>query len=283
MNQSKSNVYCGGSFPFDIKYIRKFVQDHGYLLLSKEYKNRNSLITVRCKKGHVKTLQYQTFHGKVTQNKYCRECHNESLKLDFNIFINKAKERGHIIMSPAKDYKNAKSKIKIKCQDGHVFKTTWDSYAIKTKDSPRSNGCRECGIIKNSLDGNYNYKGYSIVKTWMRRRLYTWKRQAMEKHNYLCYITGKNGQFEIHHPHNFNDIFYNAIKKLKLPNLLLLKGYTEEQLFALEALVIKLHDQEGVPMLKHIHKLFHNIYGTKNNTPAQIEDFKQNYKLRKAV
>lgn len=277
--QGSRCYYCShGNFTMD-DVLSKLRRENYTLLDPENYETSNSRIKLRCSKGH----EYETIFKAFTRGARCKKCLANLLRLDFNVIINEAKKRGHTVLSQSKDYRVAKSKLKIKCQDGHIFETTWDAYFHKVKKSKRSNGCRECGRIKNSLTGNYNYKGFRPVKLWARTKLFDWKKAAMERANYTCSISSKTGRLEIHHPENFSKLFYKAIDISELPDMPYLKDYTDKQLLNLEATLIGLHEKEGIPMLKHIHKLFHHIYGNQNNTMEQVKEFKKNYYIKEAT
>jgi 5-methylcytosine-specific restriction endonuclease McrA len=72
-----------------------------------------------------------------------------------------------------------------------------------------------------------------------------WRKICLLRDNFTCRITGENGgKLVVHHINNFADF----------PEL-------------------RFNINNGITMKKEIHKLFHKIYGKKNNTKEQIEKF----------
>lgn len=45
--------YCENNVPLDIEYIRKQLSNEGYELLSTEYKNNHTPLTIKCPQGHI--------------------------------------------------------------------------------------------------------------------------------------------------------------------------------------------------------------------------------------
>jgi hypothetical protein len=265
-----------GGLPYTIDIVREKVNNAGYKLLSNDYINRDSLITYQCPEGHKSTTSFHSFQNKIRNNLKCKQCHIESLKHDLDMVKFKAKELGHTLISTK--YVNARTKLKFICGSGHEFKTTWDHYNNRNF---KGNGCKKCGHLANSLEGAYNYKGYRPVKSWIRNRLQDWKRESLEAHDYTCYVTGARGQsLEVHHTRNFSEIFYKAIKKLKLPDRLTIGDYTRNELILLEQTIHGMHTQTGIPLKKSVHKQFHEKYGKRGNTLKQLLEFKANYEIK---
>jgi len=72
-----------------------------------------------------------------------------------------------------------------------------------------------------------------------------WRKACFERDSFTCQISGKNGgDLEVHHINNFADF----------PEL-------------------RTTISNGITMTKKMHKLFHKIYGYKNNTKEQLADF----------
>jgi len=75
-----------------------------------------------------------------------------------------------------------------------------------------------------------------------------WRKSVFERDNFICQKTGvSGGALEVHHINNFADF----------PEL-------------------RLAIDNGVTLSKKTHKEFHKIYGRKNNTKEQLDEFLNN-------
>ena len=83
-----------------------------------------------------------------------------------------------------------------------------------------------------------------------RRKYFNWRKSVMDRDDYICKVTGeRGGKLEVHHILNFAQ--YNEFK-YKMEN--------------------------GETMKETMHKKFHEIYGKKDNTLEQLEEFKEDYR-----
>jgi hypothetical protein len=267
------------SLSFKIEEIKNFAKKHNYQVIGNNYKNQESKLNFKCAKGHIYKVSYKTFKKRINKGSSCKQCYITTTRSGIEVVREEATKRNHVLLS--KKYIRAKAPLKFKCEKGHFFTTSWDKYRSNPIRSPRSNGCKECGRLKNSLKGAYNYKGYKLVRQWAREKLFDWKKEALEDAGYTCFVSGKqSNRLEIHHVENFSKIFDKAIKELKLQDHKYLSTYRNQELLDLEVRIRELHKVKGVVLLKHVHKLFHDKYGKENNTWEQLIAFKNEYPLR---
>jgi len=86
-----------------------------------------------------------------------------------------------------------------------------------------------------------------------------------------------NKKFDvIHHLYNFNSILKETLKILDIPIHKNIKKYTIKELTLISRTCEQIHYKYGlgVCLSKEVHKEFHSLYGTKNNTKEQFEEFK---------
>ena len=145
------------------------------------------------------------------------------------------------------------------------------------RDSNKTN-CRHMknDNYKNHKNGINNIskhlKSMQVVRTWSKKC----KRQA----NYTCEITGKVYDIvHVHHLKACNTIIQEAHELNNIQVKPQVKDYTEEELHKLEEYVASWHkdNSNAVVMCPEVHKLFHGLYGSGNNTPEQFKEFKQRY------
>ena len=134
----------------------------------------------------------------------------------------------------------------------------------------------------NRGSNNCNWKGgLSPLHPYFRGILYEWKIDSLKKYDYKCALTNENnGDLQIHHiKENFSDIIIETLNILNLPIYQDMLNYTDEDIIKINKTFLDLNYKHGlgIPLRKSIHKLFHILYGLKNNNEKQFEEFKTRY------
>lgn len=114
------------NFKSDFKSI---VELKGFDLLS-ECNRGIDKVLLKCPNGHTFNIRASNFVRGIG----CSNCSNKSPNQARSLLLNHIKFSGYKLLS---DYTNAKSKITIECNNGHVYDTTPDSF----KSGKR---CRKC-------------------------------------------------------------------------------------------------------------------------------------------
>jgi hypothetical protein len=102
-------------------YVKEQIENEGYVLLSKEYVNTTSILSVKCNKGHESLITYGNFQ----QGKRCISCCGRE-KLSYDYVKEQIENEGYILLS--KEYVNAQSPINIKCNNNHKYKVRWYNF-----------------------------------------------------------------------------------------------------------------------------------------------------------
>ena len=102
---------------------------------------------------------------------------------------------------------------------------------------------------ENNPSWNKDLSDEDRIHKRISEELKKWKNTVLERDNYTCQITGKRGgELNVHH---LNGYHWDKENRTNVDN--------------------------GITLSKEIHELFHHIYGYKNNTKEQFEEFKQRY------
>ena len=117
-------------------HVYSYIKSKNYTLLSKEYKNSQTKLKIKCNKGHEFEMKYNKFQ----QGQRCPFCADNKKKSINQIKETMAKENYTLL---SKEYKNNKSPLKIKCPNGHVIKKPWSYFQQGYR-------CAEC--LKKPID-----------------------------------------------------------------------------------------------------------------------------------
>ena len=104
------------------EYVKNKIEESGYKLLSKEYKNSySSKLSVECTKGHQYKIRFSNFK----QGHRCPICYG-NYKLSYIYVESQLMKEGYKILSD--NYENARSKLKIQCIKGHQYEVTYHNF-----------------------------------------------------------------------------------------------------------------------------------------------------------
>jgi hypothetical protein len=156
--------------------------------------------------------------------------------------------------------KTLPQEMKDKISKSHIGKPPWnkgkklsDEYRLKLSKAHIGKPSGRLGKKYPQFSGenHYNWKGgISTENTKIRNsfEMKLWRKACFERDNFTCQKTGtKGGDLAVHHINNFADF-----------------------------IELRTSIENGVTLSKESHKLFHHIYGNKNNTKEQLIEFMEN-------
>lgn len=196
-----------------------------------------------------KKVRYSVYKASTMEHdgKYCcNKCSSkvrDSLKYEF-VKGQIEKHEGYKLLS--KEYKNGSSKLKISCDKGHIYETTYDSI----RQGSKCPICFELYGNRGGLNPNYNpnltdeereaNKSRHTDKYYRR-----WYKAVFKRDNYTCCKCNERGVIlNAHHIESFGT---NIEQRLDINN--------------------------GVTLCEDCHKDFHKIYGYGNNNSEQYEEW----------
>lgn len=209
----------------------------------------------------------------------------ETVKLIFE-------SKGYILVSSEEDYIGSKTKLAYTCSK---HGTRYSSY----NNMSRGHGCLKCkqetysGIGHpmfgktgklSPLYGRTREKspswqgGLTDLSKYLRLQLPPWILQQLQRTNYTCELTGKQGTLNVHHMYSFKNILQDTMKELNIdirPNI---GDYSEDVLQVITINILRRNDLYANPivMLESVHKAFHKFCGgnKKETSMEQLEQFK---------
>ena len=117
------------------EFVRDYIKNEGYELLSEEYKGALSYIMIRCDKGHVYEAPWNSFK----RGHRCHECSVDKYRLTHEYIEEYISKFGYKLLSK---YKGNHKLMKIECDKGHKYKVSWNNF----KQGVR---CAKCNFNNN--------------------------------------------------------------------------------------------------------------------------------------
>lgn len=142
------------------RFVKEQIENKGYQLLSSDYGGYYHKLNIVCDKGHT----YKTSWNIIRTGSSCPMCYrinqSKSMLKDFDYIKNFIENEGFTLLSKKDDYKGNYSKLKVKCQAGHLIDIMWAEFR-------RGVRCPICsGVKKKTIEKVKNYAiefGYKCI------------------------------------------------------------------------------------------------------------------------
>jgi len=125
--------FCSGKFKKSVEYINNKVSEEGYSLLSSEYKNAFTKLTLRCPEGHIFKSSWHNWNN---GNHRCPYCYG-GVKLSTEYVKDKLEVEGYQLKDA---YINSKTPLKCTCANGHIYYVLWGNFISKKTRCPICSG-----------------------------------------------------------------------------------------------------------------------------------------------
>lgn len=267
--------YCARNVRLTFEEVKFEFEKKGYELLETKYINNETAMRYRCPKHPEEVQKIRT--DKLRRGSGCRACAYEKItefhRKDFEEVKAAFEKKGYLLLE--KKYKNAQTPMRFICPN-HPDKETKIAYASLVN---RDSECIYCSYERKSAENHHNWKGgIKELNHFFRDSLKAWKKESLKNYDYRCAITRENHpDLKIHHSEPFHVIRDEVLKGLNFSKKSKRGDYTEEELKLILAKLYERHDEVvGVPLRKHIHELFHKVYGYET-TMEDLYEFKARY------
>ncbi|MFW6172287.1 MAG: hypothetical protein ACOC5T_00885 [Elusimicrobiota bacterium] len=159
---------CNNGQRLKYDFVRKFFEENGCKLLSKEYKNARAYLEYICECGNKSKITFDSFR----RGHRCKKCatRKKALKQSLNYEYVKEfiKNKNCVLLS--KKYKNAKQKLKIQCQCDLIFYRCFNNFKSKKQYI-----CPKCSLRKRSGSNHYEWNSdreHVILTKQVREKSY---------------------------------------------------------------------------------------------------------------
>jgi len=106
---------CIGNKKLTYEQVKSYIESFNYQLLSNEYIDNKTKLKLQCPEGHIYKVRYRNFkHGN-----RCFQCY----KKPYNEIKKIIELYNYKLIS--KTYKNAHTKLKLQCPEGHIFEMSY--------------------------------------------------------------------------------------------------------------------------------------------------------------
>lgn len=140
---------------FTYEYVKEYIENEGFILLSKEYKRTHDKLTLQCKNGHIFEVSFNNFK----RGRRCRKCSNEKLRkeraMSTDEFIELVNINYNGNFTVLGEYINRRTDILIKCNicNSEPFYVKGQSLI----NGRHKLGCPNCSPIRNTLKSNKEF------------------------------------------------------------------------------------------------------------------------------
>ena len=142
-----ASIENGKKQSHSFEYIKEYIENFNYKLLSKEcdYKNSSSHITVQCDKNHSEyCVSFDNFRGGAR----CPHCYNEkrgrSSLVPYSDRCEYVESFGYKIITSEDEYVDASHPIEVMCDKGHIYTTNLHGFRNGYR-------CTKCNISKGEM------------------------------------------------------------------------------------------------------------------------------------
>lgn len=213
-------------------------------IIDREYVNNKQPLKCKCNK--CQKILYKSWNV-LSKGVGCEYCFNKIRGSSLRKTIEEIKleliQNGTNLILLSKDYKNNKHPLLFSCKTcGNVFEKRYD-------DVKGGHGCSFCGVKKRSGKNHHNYNPNITEEERLERRdqnrLKPIRNEVFKRDGYRCKVCNKKGG--VLNAHHLDGYSWAIKKRFDSSNL--------------------------VTLCEGHHKEFHKIYGNRNNTKEQFEEY----------
>lgn len=132
------------------EYVKKYIEEYGYKLLSGTYINNVTKLNVECPYGHTYKVRFADFKNR---GERCPICNKNSERLKYSDVKLYIESEGYELLSDT--YINNSTKLELKCPNGHIFSVKYNNFKCSNTRCPICSSSSKgeeaiCNVLKNN-------------------------------------------------------------------------------------------------------------------------------------